>query len=134
MPSGQPLAERARRGLDARQHHAIGMALQRAAELAQRDELLLGEVAGARHHRVERGHRVALGEHDAIAIGPAGALGVVAQAPEHDRHEQVDHRERAAGMPGARVGQHADDLDAARARDRLELAVNRHGRSSRGSA
>src|SRR4029450_12015013 len=34
----QPLAERARRGLDARQRDAVGMALERAAQLAQRHE------------------------------------------------------------------------------------------------
>jgi hypothetical protein len=35
----EPLTERAGGGLDAGQRDTIGMALQRAAELAQRDEL-----------------------------------------------------------------------------------------------
>ena len=106
------------------------MALQRAAELAERDELAFREVAGARHDGVERRHRVALGEHDAIAIGPVRPPRIVAQAAEDDRHQQIDHRQRAAGVAGAGVRQHADDLHAARAGDRVELAVSHQAPSS----
>ena len=98
--------------------------------LRKRDELLLREVPGPRHHRVERRHRVALGEHDAVAIRPVGTLGVVAEATEGDGHEKIDHRERAARMPGPGVGEHADDLHAAVASDRVELACVSHQRSS----
>ena len=116
----EPLAQRAGRRFDAGQHGAVGMALQRAAELAQGDELLLGEVAGPGHGRVERGNRVALGEHQPIAVGPRRAMRIVAHAGEEERGDHVDHRERAARMTGAGVGQHPDDLDAAVAGDRLQ--------------
>src|SRR5262249_28315204 len=89
--------------LDARQRRAIGMALERRAELAQRDQLLLREVAGPREHGVEGGHRVALREHDTVAVRPVRALGIVAQPPEVEGREDVDHRERSSGMAGARV-------------------------------
>src|ERR687891_587901 len=130
----QPLAERARRRLDPRQGNPVGVALERAAELAQRDELLLGEVAASGHDGVERGDGVALGEHDAVAIGPVGSPGIVSQAAEGDRHQQIDHRQRAAGMAGAGVGQHANDLHAARAGDRVELHLRHQGRSPSGVA
>jgi hypothetical protein len=126
----EALAERAGGRLDAGQRHAVRVALERAAELAQRDELALREVAGARHHRVEGGHRVALGEHDAVAIGPVRTPGVVPQPAEDDRHEQVDDRKRPARVAGAGVRQHPDDLHAAGPGDRLQLGVRHQGFSS----
>src|SRR5207253_3570302 len=81
-------------------------------------------------HGVEGGDRMALREHDAVAVRPVRALGIVPQAPEVDRGEDVDHRERAAGMPGARVGEHAEDLNAAFARDRFETHLGHQSRSS----
>src|SRR5262249_11385959 len=126
----EALAKRARGCFDAGQHRPIGMTLERAAELAQGDQALLGKVPRACHRRVHRGHRVAFGEDEAIALGPVGTLGIVTHAAEHDRHDEVDDRQRAAGMTGARVGQHADDLHAALARDRRQTAVWHQGRSS----
>src|SRR5262245_66543783 len=106
------------------------MPLERRAELAQRDELLLREVAGLRHDGIERGDRVPLREHDAVAIGPVRPLGITAQPPEIERDEDVDHRERATGMPGARVGEHPENLDTTLARDRLETYFSHQSSSS----
>src|SRR5438876_833317 len=60
----QALAQRARRCLDPGQRAPVGMTLERRAELAERDELRLGEEARPRHDRVERGDGVALGDAD----------------------------------------------------------------------
>ena len=98
------------------------MALERAAELTQRDQLRLRDEAGARHDRVERGDGVTLREDHAITVGPVGALRIDTDLlAEVERDEQVDDRVRAARMSGARVRDHADDLDAALARDGFEL-------------
>src|SRR6266850_4434314 len=126
----EALAQRAGGGLDARQRGPVGMALERRAELAQRDELFLGKVAGLGQHGIERRDGVALGEHDPIALGPVRPLGIVPQAAEVERGEDVDHRERAARMPGARVREHAQDLNAAFARDRFETRLGHQSRSS----
>src|SRR5439155_16582081 len=128
------LAQRAGGRLDARQRDAIGMTLERAAELAQRDGLALGEVARARHDGVERGHRVALREHDAVAVRPVGLPRIVAQSAENDRRQDVDDRQRAARVAGAGVGQHPDDLHAARAGDRVQVPLSHHARFSMKSA
>src|SRR5881296_3185318 len=106
------------------------MTLQGRAELAQGDQQLLREVAGLREHGVEGRDRMALREHDAVAVGPVRALGVVAKPPEVQRGEDVDHRERAAGMSGARVSEHAQDLNTTLARDRLETNFTHQSSSS----
>src|SRR5216117_354581 len=126
----QALAERARRRLDAGQGGPVGMALEPRAELAERDELGFVEVARPRHDRVERGDGVALGEDDAVPIGPVGALRVVAQPTEVERREDIDHRERAARMPRACVGEHADDLHPALAGDGDDTRVRHQSSSS----
>src|SRR4026207_837007 len=108
-------------GLDAGQHDPIRVALERAAQLAQRDQPVHRKIAGLRHAVVLRGHAVALGEHEPVAILPARARGIVAHAIEVERGEDVDHRQRAARMPGSRVGEHPDDLHAPLAGDGLEL-------------
>src|SRR5688572_30491616 len=74
----EPFAERPGGGLDAGQRHAVGMTLQRRAQLAKRDQPLLREIAGLGHDGVERRHCVAFREDDAVAVGPVGARGIVA--------------------------------------------------------
>src|SRR2546423_7415313 len=69
----EALPERAGGRLDAGQRDTVGMALERRAELAQRDQRVFGEVAGLRHHAIERRHGVALSEHDAVALPPVWA-------------------------------------------------------------
>src|SRR2546425_1287214 len=90
------------------------MALEGRAELTQRDEVRLGEVARPRHDRVERGDAVALGEDDAVPVGPVGAAGVVAHPTEVERGEDIDHRERAAptGPTGTRSEEHTSELQS----------------------
>src|SRR5437867_217991 len=62
---------------------------------------------------------------------PVGALGIDPDLlAEVERDEQVDDRVRAARMSGARVRDHADDLDAALTRDGLELCSVHQARSS----
>src|SRR6185369_10808334 len=126
----EPLAERPGGGLGTRQRRPIRMTLERRAELAQREQLLLREVAGSRHHGVERGDRVPLREHDAVALRPVRALGIELEPPEVHGREDVDHRERAAGVPGARVGEHPENLNTTLARDRLETYFTHQSRSS----
>src|SRR5207245_3913712 len=67
---------------------------------------------------------------DAVPVGPVGAAGVVAHPTEVERGEDIDHRERAARMPRARVGEHADDLHPAVAGDRCETRVRHQSSSS----
>src|SRR5262245_2809105 len=126
----QPLAERSRGGLDPRQRGAVGMPLERAAQLAQGDEQVLREVAGLGHSGVLRRHTMALGEDETVALGPVRPLGIVAHAAEVEGHDQVDDRERAARMPRARVREHADDLDPAVAGDLFETSDVCHQASS----
>src|SRR6266571_62770 len=130
----QALAERARRCLDPGQRAPVGMTLEWRAELAERDELRLGEEARPRHDRVERGDGVALGEDDTVPVGPVGALGVVAQPAEVERRENVDHREGSARVSRARVGEHADYLHPAVAGDRFEARVSHQSSSSMNAA
>src|SRR3989441_271004 len=130
----QALAERARRCLDPGQGTPVRMTLERRAELAERDELRLGEEARPRHDRVERGDGVALGEDDTVPVGPVGALGVVAQPAEVERRENVDHREGSARVSRARVGEHADYLHPAVAGDRFETRVSHQSSSSMNAA
>src|SRR5579883_3157668 len=98
----KPLAERPRGHLDARQALAVGMALQRAAELAQGHELGARKVAGVSHRRVERRAAVALGKHDAVAIGPGRILRVVLEEIGVEHGQDVDDRQRASRMARAR--------------------------------
>src|SRR5256712_11923779 len=91
------------------------MALEGRAKLTQRDEVRLGEVARPRHDRVERGDAVALGEDDAVPVGPIGAAGGAAHPPQAERGGDIDHRERGARRPPAPVGGPADALPPAAA-------------------
>ena len=109
---------------------AIGMALQWAAQLAQSDQAVLGKITGARHRGVEGGHRVALGEDQAVTVGPVRALGIVTHSLEQQRGHEVDHRERAPGMSRSRMGEHPDDLHAALPGDGGEPDVVDQVRSS----
>ena len=67
--SGNALAERAGGHVNARGVVHIGVALQTAANMTERLELLLAEEPALGKHGVEGGGAVALGKHKAIAIG-----------------------------------------------------------------
>src|SRR5215831_829391 len=99
------------------------MTLERRTQLAERGERIVRKVPRGCHRAVERGHRVALAQHDAIAFRPLGPSRIVAQTTEYVCYRQSDHREGAARMAGARVGQHANDLHAAGASDGRQARV-----------
>src|SRR6266446_330564 len=115
------LAERAGGRLDAGQAHPVRMALERAPELAEGDQPVHREEAGSRHAEVLGGDAVALREDEPIAVLPLRAGRVEAQAIEVEVGEDVDHGQRAAGMPGPGVGEHPEELHPPLARDGLEL-------------
>ena len=121
----EPLAERAGRGLDSGQPLHVRVPFERAAQLAQRHDLVVREVAGLRERRVEDRRGVPLGEDEAVAVGPVGVLGVVPQkATEIEGRHDLDGRQRTAGMTRARLGRHLQDvrrIDLARARSASRL-------------
>ena len=76
------------------------MALQVAADMAQRLEVLLGEETALGEHGVQARRAVALGEHKAIAVGLAG----IGRVDVHFLKVQIGHdvggAERTARMAG----------------------------------
>jgi hypothetical protein len=128
-PVGQrePLAERAGRDLHAGRLASIGMPLQHRAELAQRREPLDREVAGLGKRCVEHGRRVALRQHEAVALGP-GRLGrIVPHHAEVQGRDDLHGGQGAAGVTGARSPHHPDDVAAHRTCDlRYRFTVRRH--------
>ena len=64
---------------------AVGVALQAAAHLAEREDLIVGDVAELHQKRVERGRRMTLGEHEAVALGVLGIGGVGGKQPPNRR-------------------------------------------------
>ena len=110
---GQALAERARGHLDARHEVRVGMALQARAQLAQREQLLAGEVARLGEHGVQSRSRMALRQDEAVALIPIGSLGIMIEhSAEVQRRKDVGARQRPAGMPAARLRDHAHDVGA----------------------
>ena len=95
---GEPHAQRAGRDVDARQLVHVGMTLQPRALLVEGVHLLELEVAGQRHGRVLAQGGVALGEDEAVTIGPVGLVGADAQEAAIQRGEDVGRRERTADM------------------------------------
>lgn len=61
--------------VDARGVIHVGMALQVAADVAQRLEILLGEESALGEHGVQARRAVTLGKHEAVAVGLAGSAG-----------------------------------------------------------
>ena len=85
------------------------MALQVTANVAKRKQVFLGEEAALGKYGVEGGRAVALGEHEAIAIGAAR----VGRVDIHLLEIQVGHdlrsSKRAAGMSRLRRMDTGDD-------------------------
>ena len=73
----QALAERTGGGFERGDEAPVGMALIDGAELAQRVQLVDGRVAALGHDGVEHRSGVALGEDEAVAVGPLGIGGIV---------------------------------------------------------
>ena len=70
------------------------------------------EVAGVGLHRVERRHRVPLGEHEAIALGPVRLVRPVAHLGEEQRLHDVDRGEGAARVAASRRRDRREVVDA----------------------
>ena len=115
---GEALPQRAGRDLDSRRVAVLGVPRRAAAPLAELAQVLEREVvAGEVEHGVLQDARVAVGEHEPVAVRPLRVERVVAHdaGPEHVRQGGERH-----GRPGVpRVGlfrgvhrQPADDIDA----------------------
>ena len=125
----QPHAQRAAAHLDARRGAAHDVALQLGAEAAEAGQQRGVEVAGLGQRGVEHGRRVALAQHEAVAVGPIGPGGVVAQhAAEVERRQDLDRRQRPAGVPRLGRVRHLDDVAA----EALRRVLQRLHRSERG--
>ncbi len=100
---GEALAERAGGGLHARGDADLGVARRLAVQLAEVLQLLQRQVvAGQVQQRIEQHRGVAVGQHEAVAIEPVRIGRVVLQVPVPQRHGDVGHAHRRAGV--ARVG------------------------------
>ena len=115
---GDALAERAGGRLDAGGVPELGVTRRAAAPLAERLEVVHGQVvAGQVQHGVEQHARVPGGEHEAVAVRPRRVRGVVAQVTREEGVGDGSGAHRHAGMAGVGLldavdGEEADGLDA----------------------
>src|SRR5436190_2429805 len=116
----KPLAEGAGGGLDPGERHAVGVTLEAAPELAERRELGDRELAGLGQRRVHDRHPVALGDDEAVALGPGGITLAAAERVEEEDGHDLGGRERAARVPRAGGGDHTDHVLAEPPRDGRE--------------
>jgi hypothetical protein len=123
----QALAERSRRDLHTRGGAHVRMALEHRADLAELLELGVREVAVLGKRRVEDRRGVALGEDEAVALGPVGPLRVVAEDPEVERGDDVSRRERAVEVAGLGDREHPHAVDPQHGGPALELGRGRSG-------
>jgi hypothetical protein len=78
--------------------------LEGRAEVAERLQLLLREVAELRHRDVHDRDAVALREHEAITVGPERVIRAQAELVEEQRGDHVRGGERPSGVAGAGRG------------------------------
>ena len=98
---GNALPQRAGGGFDAVGVAVFGMAGGFAVQLAEVFQIVDGKiVAREMQQAVQQRRSVAVGEHEAVAVGKLGIGGVVAQkaAPQHVSH--IGHAHRRAGVAG----------------------------------
>ena len=106
---GQAVTQRARVHLDALEL-VVGVADVGAAELGEAGlDVVEVQIALVAEHRVVGLHGVALGEHEAIAVGIVDGLGRNVEVIGIEGHEGVDDRHVAADVP---AGASHDDIDA----------------------
>ena len=106
---GRALAEGARRGLDARRQVEFGVAGGPAAPLAERLQVVEGEVVARQvQQAVEQRAAVARRKHETVPVGPVGRARVVAQValPEDVRHRRG--AERKSRVTRVRFLDHVD--------------------------
>ncbi len=78
----------------------------------ERVQLVFGGVAALRQHAVQHRRGMALGQNEAVAIGPFRIVRVVPQDIEKQRGQNLDRGQRTSGMPGPGVRNHLDDVPA----------------------
>ena len=98
---GEALAERAGGGLHAGRAAALRVAGRLGAELAEALQLLDRQrVAGEVQQAIEQHRAVAVREHEAVAVRPIRVGRVVAQVALPERHRDLGHPHRHAGVAG----------------------------------
>ena len=99
---GDALPQRAGGGLDARRVAQFRVARRAAVQLAEGLQVVDRQVVAAQVQQPVEQHRaVAVGEHEAVAVSPAGRGRVVLQVMAPERLGNVGHAHRHAGMAGA---------------------------------
>src|SRR6185369_6185821 len=100
---GNTLPERAGGGLDAGREAVLRMARRLRAELAEALQLRHRQVvAGQVQQRVQQHRAVPVGEHEAVAVRPGRIAGVVREVAVPERHRDLGHAHRHAGVAGIR--------------------------------
>ena len=96
----QALAERPGRDVHPRQHRC-GVALEAAPELAEREQVLVGDRAGGLEEAVVQGRGVTLGEDQMVVAGVFGTSEVVVQVLGEQHGDEVGggHRRRRMARP-----------------------------------
>lgn len=106
--AGRALAQRAGGDVYAGAFHHARVALEHGALLPERVQHALGEVAQQTERGVEDGADVALREHEAVPVLPAGVFGVYAHLGEIQGRDHIRCGERAARVAGLRLVDHGD--------------------------
>ncbi|MNL27300.1 hypothetical protein D3C87_1488830 [compost metagenome] len=113
---GDALAQRAGGGFHARRDAVLGVAGGLAVQLAEVAQFLDRQVvAGQVQQRVDQHRTVAVGQHEAVAVGPVRVRGVMLQVPAPERHGDIRHAHRCTGVTGIGLldgvhGKHADGV------------------------
>ena len=79
-------------------------------ELTELVKLFGAKEAAAAQGAVQRGRSVTLGEHEAVTIGILFVLGIDVHHIEVQRNERFRAGKRAAGMAGASLVRHRDNI------------------------
>ena len=111
---GQALAERAGGRLDAGGDAHLGVAGRLAVQLAEVLQLGQREVVAAQvEQRVLQHRAMAVGEHEAVTPRPVRVGRVVAQVRAPERHRDLGHAHRGAGVAGVGLlhGVHGQGAD-----------------------
>ena len=109
---GAALTERAGGRVHAGDLLAVGVALQDAVQLTEILELIAADEAALGQHRVVARGRVALAQHEAVALRHLGVLRINAHVVKKHAHHQLHRREGTTGMAAACIGGHVDDISA----------------------
>ena len=98
------------------------MALQTAVQLAQREQLVVGDEAKLGKRGVEHRRGMALREDEVIALRVLRViLGVIHHAAEVERRNDIRGRKRPTRVTATGLFKHLDDVFAHVVRTRLDL-------------